>query len=548
MTRRPLAATLLALAFLVASERDAAAKAPELTGIFPAGAARGASVTATITGKFDRWPVTCWVDGAGLSVKAGGEKGKLIFDVAADAQPGVRWVRIHDDEGASGLRPFLVGVLPEIMETEPNDDPRRPQVVEKAQTTINGRLSKSGDVDGYSVKLERGQKLVADLEASRRLGSPMDAVLQVVSAEGFVLAQNNDAVGEDPRIRFEAPATGAYVVRLFAFPSKPDSSIRFAGGPDYIYRLTLTTGGFVEHAFPLAASREKPTAIAAVGPNIPSAEAGLVVPDDGPPDWITVTHPSMAGDARVRIVAGVADVEVEPNDPANPQRLPDRGAVTGRIDPPGDRDAYRIALKKGEKRVFRLESRSIGLPLDAVLQVVGPDGKTIAEADDARNSSDPVITYTPSVDGDFRVVVRDLHRRGGPNFAYLLSVLTPDPDFGASLAADKFDLKPGEPTKVVVTIDRRNGFSEPLEVVAEGLPDGVEATTAVSHRSGDSAKSVTLEIRGDGRARSGPFRIVARSADGRGRGRAAVSKIAGFEAETDRPWLAVIAAPGLKKP
>ena len=50
----------------------------------------------------------------------------------------------------------------------------------------------------------------------------MDAVLQVVSAKGFVLAQNNDAVGRDPRIVFEAPTTGTYIVRLFAFPSTPE--------------------------------------------------------------------------------------------------------------------------------------------------------------------------------------------------------------------------------------------------------------------------------------------------------------------------------------
>jgi len=548
MTRRPLAASLLVVATLAASAHVACAKAPELTGFFPAGAARGTSVTATISGTFGRWPVKCWVDGPGLSVKAGDEKGKLLFEAAADAQPGVRWVRIYDEDGASGLRPFVVGVLPELMESEPNDDPRRPQAVEQGRATINGRLSKSGDVDGYSVKLERGQILVADLEASRHLASPMDAVLQVVSADGFVLAQNNDAVGEDPRIRFEAPRAGAYVVRLFAFPSKPDSSIRFAGGPAYIYRLTLTTGGFIEHAFPLAVSREKPTAIAAIGPNIPSADAGLVVPDDGPRDWITVSHPSMAGDARVRRVAGDADVETEPNDLANPQTLPDGGAVTGRIDPPGDRDAYRIALTKGEKRVFRLESRSIGLPLDAVLQIVGGDGKTIAEADDVGASSDPVVTYTPSADGDFRVVVQDLHRRGGPSYAYLLSVVAPEPDFTASLATDRFDLKPGEATKVVVTIDRKDGFSDPLEVAAEDLPASVHATSAVSHRSGDSAKSVTLEIRGDGRSQPGTFRVVARSADGRGRRRTALTKIAGFEAETDHPWLAVIAAPASKKP
>src|SRR4029077_11851714 len=112
----------------------------------------------------------------------------LAICVAADAEPGVRWVRVYDEEGATSLRPFILGTLPEIVESEPNDDPQPPQLIGLASSTVNGRLSPSGDVDGYSVSLDRGQKLVADLEASRHLGSPMDAVLQVVSATGFVLA------------------------------------------------------------------------------------------------------------------------------------------------------------------------------------------------------------------------------------------------------------------------------------------------------------------------------------------------------------------------
>ena len=97
----------------------------------------------------------------------------------------------------------------------------------------------------------------------------MDAVLQVVSADGFVLAQNDDDVGRDPRIVFEAPAAGTYIVRLFAFPATPDSSIRFAGGSAFVYRLTLTTGGFLDHAFPLAVGRDGPRAVEAIGWNIP---------------------------------------------------------------------------------------------------------------------------------------------------------------------------------------------------------------------------------------------------------------------------------------
>ena len=72
--------------------------------------------------------------------------------------------------------------------------------------------------------LKRGQTLVAALKG-HRLGSPMDAVLQVVSPAGFVLSQNDDGAGLDPRLVFEATEAGRYVVRGFAFPSEPNSTI-----------------------------------------------------------------------------------------------------------------------------------------------------------------------------------------------------------------------------------------------------------------------------------------------------------------------------------
>ena len=548
MNQRSQAIALVSAALLVAGTTIAYAKAPTLSGFFPSGAARGQSLTATMSGTFEHWPVKCWTDGAGLSIEAGGEKGKLAICVAADAEPGVRWVRVYDEEGATSLRPFIVGTLPEIVESEPNDDPQHPQSIGLASSTVNGRLSPSGDVDGYSVSLDRGQKLVADLEASRHLGSPMDAVLQVVSAAGFVLAQNDDAVGRDPRIIFEAPAPGTYIVRLFAFPSTPDSRIRFAGGDAFIYRLTLTTGGFVDHVFPLAVSQDSPTSLTAIGPNILERDRALTICTNEERDVFTLFHPRLPGNTNVRRVTGNSVVEVEPNDLAQPQELSDRDSISGRIDPPGERDVFRINLKKGEKHFFSLESRALGLPLDAVLQVLDADGKMLAETDDVGKSRDPELSFTPPADGKYRVVVSDLNGRGGPHFAYLLRVLVPEPDFNLSLSADRFELGSGKKTDIVVKIDRSNGFTDTIDVVAEDLCKCVVATTARSRQSDATAKSVTLEIRAEACSNAGPIKIIGRSADGKSRLRIARAQIPGFEAKTDRPWLTILPVAEPKKP
>ena len=100
--------------------------------------------------------------------------------------------------------------------------------------------------------------------------------------------------------------------------------------------------------------------------------------------------------------------------------------MSGRIDPPGDQDTFRISLQKGDKRLFRVESRALGRPLDPVLRVLDAGGKILAESDDTgRNSRDLELSFTAPADGEYRLLVRDLNGQGGPRFAYLLSVLEP---------------------------------------------------------------------------------------------------------------------------
>ena len=126
--------------------------------------------------------------------------------------------------------PFVVGTLPEMLEQEPNNG--LDQVQEsQLPVTINGRLERSGDIDVYAVRLQKGETLVASLEANRILASPMDGVLQICDDAGFVIEQNDDCRGLDPQMAFTAPRDGAYRLRVFAFPSTPNSTIRFAGPP-----------------------------------------------------------------------------------------------------------------------------------------------------------------------------------------------------------------------------------------------------------------------------------------------------------------------------
>ena len=335
---------------------------------------------------------------------------------------------MHDDEGASALRPFFVGTLPETVDREPNDDPKHAQVLAVDAVTVNGKLARNGDVDGFALRLSRGQTLVASMEANRRLGSPMDAILQVVNPDGFVLAHNDDERDRDPQLVFEVPADGVYVVRTFAFPATPTGRIGFAGGDSFIYRLTLTTRGFLDHAYPLASARGGSTTVRAEGWNVPPAVRDLDLSIDEPEgeqvEVATVSHPRLAGTAEILRVPHSVVTEREPNPPGTPQDVVPPVTVSGQFEREGDVDAYRFAARKDEKLMLRVESRALGFALDPTLRLVDVSGKVLSEADDSgqRGGRDAELAFTAPLDGDYRMIVRDLNGLGGPRHVYRLTI------------------------------------------------------------------------------------------------------------------------------
>jgi hypothetical protein len=519
------------------------AKPPALTALEPAGARQGTTVLVSAAGSFDRWPARGWSDCPGITVEPAAEKGKLWVAVAEGTTPGIYWLRLHDEEGATGLRPFAVGTLPEVTEVEPNDDPGRAQPIDRPAVTVNGKLGKNGDVDGFAVGLKRGETLVASMEANRRLGSPMDGLLQVARPDGIVLAENDDDHDRDPQLVFQAPADGRYVVRAFAFPATPDARIAFSGGPTFVYRLTLTTRGFVDHPWPLAVAREAPGAVRVEGWNLEGDESStdLRCDRDESATVARATRPGLANAVEVRVVPHAVAVEAGDSSADAPQDLTPPVSVTGRLDSDRDTDAYRFSARKGNKLILRVESRGLGQPLDPALRVLDASGGVVAEVDDSSGGRDAEIAFTAPSDGRYRAVVRDLNGRSGLRAVYLLTVAAPVPDVRLTVAADRFTLTPGQPLKIPVTLARSNGHEGTVRVSASGLPEGVTAGPVASESKGATARAVTLTFTADAGAApwSGPIEVVGRSEDGSISERAVEAKVEGLTATTRHLWLTV---------
>lgn len=511
------------------SKADAAP--PKVDYFFPAGGQRGTTVSVTATGTFERWPVKAWTGAKGVEIKPGKTKGELAITLAPDAEVGPCWIRLHDDQGAAVARPFFVGGLPEVLEKEPNDDPKKPQMLGQS-SVVNGRLEKPGDVDTFAISLKKGQTLVASLEAHRTLRSPMDGVLQVLSDAGFVLEQNDDYHGLDPQIAFVAPRDGTYLVRVFAFPDKADASIRFAGKETFVYRLTMTTGPYVEYVYPLSVTRDAPASVELVGWNISDAMRIFSFKSAGPERVFRIAPAQVSEALSVQVEGHATFVKSKATREA-PQEIPIPATVTGRLDRKGDVDVYQFSAKKGQKFPFRIESRTLGFPLDPVLRVTDGAGKSLAQAQAKAIGADPTLDFTATADGVYRVEVRDLFSDGSFRHVYRLHAGPAPGDFELKVTDDRFTLAGGKTLEIPVTVTRLGGFKQEITLGVEGLPKDVTMTT--------TAKGITLQAKGPSSAFGGPLRIVGTSKDGTTRfARATIAELA---RPTEDLWITVTSKP-----
>ena len=514
---------------------------PKVDYLFPGGAARGTTATVTVGGTVEPWPPQVWASRPEVQVTAAETKGQLAVVIPPDAAPGVCWIRLTNAEGAAVPRPFLISQVPDVLDVEPNNEPAKAQPLATLPVIVNGQLAAAGDVDVFAVNLAAGATLVAALEANRPLGSPMDGVLQVLSPQGFVLGHADDDPDLDPRLVYTARESGTFLVRLFAFPEQGTSNIALSGQPNFVYRLTLTTGAYVDHVEPLAISghpvNAQPVNVKLFGWNLP--DAARVVPLTPLPDVtaLSVFSPDLANVRFVTVEPHAAILEEGATTAAEPQQLTLPVTVTGGLSAAGDVDEYAFTATKGESYVIAADGRSLGAPIDLVLAVADPMGKVLQRVDDQQTNHDPELVFAASADGEFRVRVTDLHGRGGERVVYRLRVLPRQPDFRLTLAADSVICTPGKPQEIAVTIDRRYGFAEEIEIVAVGLPAGVTAEPVKS-----TAAAAKLILNATAASPSGPIRVEGRTLGPPPRSRRATFVAAGNTALED-VWLTIIPAP-----
>lgn len=544
------------------------AATPTLEYLFPVAWPQGETLTLTLGGKFDPWPVKVWTDCAGLHFTAETNSGKFLVQIAKDAPIGPHLLRVFNQDGASALRVFITTPQKDGEEKEPNDSFKQAQPIEKLPATITGRLDKGGDVDSFAVRVEAGKWLGARVDAYS-LGSPLDATLHLVNEQGVHVAFNHDGPQSmDPLLAYRVEKSGTSILQVAGFAHPPEANVKFAGGAAAIYRLTMTDGPLVHHVFPTGVQRGHTAQLQLLGWNLGTAEqpkeqsfaaASLDAQIPKYPNtqseanavaaWVSVP----GSQAQIPVIIGDMPefIEAEPNNETNQAQLVSLPcAISGRIASLEDEDRFRFTAKQGERFEFRAASAAPGSPLDLVLRIEDASGKVLAEDDDGGGGSDARLVWASPSDGSFTASVSDRFHKGGGEFVYRLVIVPPKPDFRVTVAENEFRLEPGQTNEIKLELKRLNDHTNSLRVAFEELPAGVTLQPPeVPLKSGEVKLSVMTTA--DAQPTNQPLRILVQATDASlPKSRPALFDLRGKDPRgqilityTDQLWLTVIPKP-----
>ena len=214
---------------------------PAFENLFPAGGQIGSRVETQASGKgLEKETPRIWSSDPHLVVLAGDKPKKFFLNIAKEAVPGPRLVRLYNDDGASPPRIIELGKFEEGLEKEPNDNLAEAKIgSSRMNVTVNGVLEKVGDVDTFAISAQKGKRIRFELHGYA-LGSPMDPAMRLLNDRGIEIAAGHDTTNLDPRMEYTPTADGSLYVQLFAFAHPPAADVAFKGSANHVYRLTVT--------------------------------------------------------------------------------------------------------------------------------------------------------------------------------------------------------------------------------------------------------------------------------------------------------------------
>ena len=357
-----------------------------------------------------------------------GQLAIITLEIATDAAPGRREMRLFGRGSISDPLPFFVDKLPEIceprFEARPGqsmnyksgpvfkEPPRTPFV--KLPAVLNGRIF-PGETDTFFFNARRGEKLTFKARGRALVpflgdGVPghFQMVLEICDVDGKVVASADDHYFDpDPVLFFRAPHTGVFRLKV--------RDALFRGRDDFVYRINVTRGA-------------------------PAPPQPVLPPSLRDKEWVAAS-----ADSEVALPACLKVVLAKPNEVKR----------------------YRFAGKKDMTVVVEVAARRLGSPLDTRIALRDEAGKILAECDDVKDpligttlhQADPRIMTTLPADGVYTLEIADASGTGCPAGVALLRISEPQPDFELYAYPSGIAAAPGNPTLVHILAVRKDGFA-----------------------------------------------------------------------------------------
>ncbi len=223
---------------------------PFITEIFPLGGKAGEKTPVYIKG----WNI---------------ERKRILIDT----RPGDKYIRqISHNNGRwiSNSVAYAVDPIYDIFEKESNDTIQNAQKIGLPKI-INGRITKSDDIDIVQFKGRKKQKIVAEVLA-RRLNSPLDSYLEITDSKGNVIAYNDDYVEKDQHLHKDIQGLVTHHADSYVTAELPED------GTYYIHLKDAQCHGSQAHSYRLRISYPEPDFALRVTPSSLMFRRGEIVP------------------------------------------------------------------------------------------------------------------------------------------------------------------------------------------------------------------------------------------------------------------------------
>jgi WD40 repeat protein len=501
---------------------------PVITAVFPLGLRRGTEAEVQLEG-----------------VHLGKVKSVRV-KAPADAAPGTAIpLPVTTPLGAplNGKR-VVVGEFPEVVAANGKlPPPNPPPLVGGGQGgggTANGRLAEAGASQTWRFAAKKGRRLIVEVNA-RRLGSELDSYIEILDLKGrpvpratlrslartYVTFRDHDSAG--PGIRIEAwgelavndyVLVGGELLRIRELPPNPDADCQFFSerGQRVGYLDTTPT----HHALGTPVYK-----VAIHPPGTTFAPNGFPVVtlyyrnDDGGPgygrDSRLFFDPPADGDYQVRVTDSRGQggpnyayrLTVRPPRPSfNVSFSPTAPAVWKGGAVPLTVSADRIDGYEGEIKV-RLENVPPGFRAPATSVPAGENGTAFAlyaEPGATNPGKLPPLRLVAEATIGGQKVVKEATGR-------LPRVVEPG-DLVTTTAQSGVTLRPGGRTRLLVKVERRNGFKGRIPLDVRGLPHGVRVLdiglNGILITERESQREVVLYAEPWVRPQEHPFVVLAR--------------------------------------